>query len=181
VPFTYNVNSAGNQEPITGAFEVDGAVNGNSNITTALIDAIEHALFKSQQCKTTKGQKCVVKKKRSPDSGPEAFDCIDETLYVHQALPYLASTGPSSATADPECVCRNDCTYVNFIEATLFGSDSAFEAQITMKATSGAQGGFDCDTVFGILGAGTTVFDADPVVQGGVSIGNIICNALTGS
>lgn len=51
-------------------------------------------------------------------------------------------------------------------------------AFIEMTGKSGETGVFDCDKIFGIIGAGTTRFDADPVIAGGVSIAQIACNAI---
>ncbi|OQO12038.1 hypothetical protein B0A48_02677 [Cryoendolithus antarcticus] len=154
VEFTGNINSVGNQATTTGSFKMAGFINEDEALTTNLLNAMEDALLKTQKCKTTKGKKCAFgKKKGKRDSGPELHDCIDETL--------------------------NECTYANFIQATVFAPGTgADQGHLEMSATGGENGAFDCDTVFGILDGAASAFDVGPISGAGITIGQVVCNSI---
>ncbi|KAK6442922.1 hypothetical protein LTR95_000800 [Oleoguttula sp. CCFEE 5521] len=180
VDFTGNINTLGDQTTTTGSFTMAGFINDNLALTTTLLNAMESALLKTQQCKTTRGKKCAFKKTRrgKRDSGTELHDCHDETLYV---IPPSDPNPPNLPPFTDTTAFRNECTYANFVQATVFAPGTgADQGHLEMSATGGDDGAFDCDTVFGIPDVGATALDVAPILGASVTIGQIVCNAFTG-
>jgi hypothetical protein len=133
--FDYHGIQGGFESLLNGQFTITGTANNNQTVVDGMLDAINGVFQGTKQCSQKTTQQCpgipgLSGRSERRESGPVASGCHSVTL--------------------------TQCMIVNFMQATVFDSESHVEAQITINGSSEPDEGFECDTVLGLINGALT-------------------------